>query len=361
MKVIQVIPTLNLAGAERMCETLTLELIKKNISVKIVSLYSSHTSITEKLTQLGVEIFFLDKKPGLDLSIIKKLKDIFKKERPDVVHSHLDSIKYITIATRKMNIPICVHTVHNMADKELDAMGRLWVKRFYKNHQIIPIALSKIIQESIVNVYGISSDDIPIIVNGIDLSNCLQKRDYNISDTIKILHIGRFSEQKNHKGLIDVFKIFHTAKPNSILELIGDGYMMDTIKEYVSANNLEDAVSFLGVKSNVFEYINKADIFLLPSLYEGVPITLIEAMGTGIPIVATKVGGIPNMLSNNENALLTSTDAQEIANKLIMLADNFQLRKKLGQNAYIGSKEFSSEEMARQYIEIYQGKFQKYS
>ena len=83
--------------------------------------------------------------------------------------------------------------------------------------------------------------------------------------------------------------------------------------------------------------------------------TLIEAMGTGIPIVATNVGGIPNMLANNESALLTSVNSQEIADNLIRLSDDVELRKQLGQNALARSQEFSSSEMARQYIKIYQG------
>ena len=129
----------------------------------------------------------------------------------------------------------------------------------------------------------------------------------------------------------------------------------EEIKKYVVDQDLEGAVAFLGMQTNVYQYINAADIFILPSLYEGIPMTLIEAMGTGIPIVATNVGGIPNMLSNNESALLTSVDSQEIADSLIRLSEDVRLRKKLGQNALERSQEFSSREMARQYIKIYQG------
>lgn len=359
MKVIQVIPSLNLAGAERICEALTLELKRKGNAVKIISFYSLSTPITNALIQVGVEILFLNKKPGFDISVIKKLIDILKKERPDVVHSHLDAVKYVMIAVKKTNIPIHVHTVHNVAEKELDFIGRILVRRFYKSHQIIPVALSKLIQESIVKTYKILPENVPIVINGIDLSNCLPKHDYRFGNTIKILHIGRFSEQKNHKGLIDAFKIFHTTKSNSVLELIGEGHLMDEIRKYVYANHLDDAVIFLGAKSNVFQDINEADIFVYPSLYEGIPVTLIEAMGTGIPIIATNVGGISDILINDENALLTDVDSQEIAMKMIMLAECIQLRERLGQNAYNCSRKFSSEEMTKQYIKIYQKMMQE--
>jgi glycosyltransferase involved in cell wall biosynthesis len=168
------------------------------------------------------------------------------------------------------------------------------------------------------------------------------------------LHIGRFSEEKNHKGLIDAFKIFHCIKPNSVLELIGDGRMFDEIKQYVEVRNLKSAVSFLGMKTNVYQYINEADIFVLPSLYEGIPMTLIEAMGTGIPIVATNVGGIPNMLSNNKSAILTSPDAEEIANAFAYLSANEDLRNRIGRSAITESLKFSSTTMSKKYMEIYE-------
>ena len=355
MKVIQVIPNLYMGGAEIMCETLTLELVRNGVEVKIVSLYNYETPISQRLTKAGIEIVFLDKKRGMDLSIIKKLKEIFEYEKPDVVHSHLNAQKYAMIAAKQAAVPMRVHTVHSVADKELSKIDKMLAKRFYKKQRVIPIALSELIQQTIVNVYGISPASAPIILNGINLSNCLPKHDYSIGDTIKLLHIGRFSEEKNHKGLIDAFKIFHSFKPNSVLELIGNGNTFEEIQKYVAAQDLVSAVSFLGMKTNVYQYINAADIFILPSLYEGIPMTLIEAMGTGIPIVATNVGGIPNMLANNESALLTSVNSQEIADNLIRLSDDVELRKQLGQNALVRSQEFSSREMARQYIKIYQG------
>lgn len=353
MKVIQVIPSLCMGGAEIMCESLTIELAKKGIDIKIVSLYSYETPITERLIKAGVEIIFLDKKPGIDLSILKKLKKLFKEEQPDVVHSHLNAQKYAMIAAKRAGVPTRVHTVHNVAEKELNKIDRFLAKRFYKKHNVIPVALSDAIHSTIIKTYEIPADSVPIILNGIDLSRCLVKNNYDIKDTIKILHIGRFSEQKNHKGLIDAFKIFHALKPNSILKLIGTGDKFDEINEYVAENNLTDSVQFLGIQTNVYPYINEADIFVLPSLYEGIPITLIEAMGTGIPIVATNVGGIPDMLTNGKNAILTPVNTEKIAESFWELAENQEKRKLLGENAKKEAIKLSVEIMAEKYLEIY--------
>lgn len=355
MKVIQVIPTLELAGAERMCETLTIELKRKNIDVQVVSLFYSDTPISQRLIEEGIKVTFLNKRAGLDLSVIGKLKKIFEQERPDVIHTHLNAQKYVALAARRLSIPICVHTVHNVAQKELNKADMFFAKHLYKSGRAVPVALSDTIQETINEVYKIPLDSIPVIFNGIDLSKCIPKTTYATGEMINVLHIGRFADQKNHKGLIDAFKIFHSNRPNSVLNLIGEGEKFEETIKYTEDNQLSDCVLFLGKKAEVYKYINEADIFILPSIYEGMPITLIEAMGTASPIIATNVGGVPDMLENNIDAILTSVDSEEIANALVVLSDDLALRKKLGENALIRAKTFSSEEMAYKYMEIYRG------
>ena len=353
MKVIQVIPNLLMGGAEIMCENLTLELKNMGVDVKIVSLYNQKTPITERLKESGVEIIFLDKKPGMDISMFKKLKKVFEKEKPDVVHSHLSSQKYAMIAAKKAKVPSRAHTVHSVAQKELTRIDKILAKRFYKKQGIVPVALSEAVKETVADVYGI--DNIPVVFNGINLSKCIKKESYGTDDNFKIVHIGRFSEEKNHKGLIDAFKAFNSVKPESELWLIGDGPKKEEIEEYAKENGLSHSVKFLGLQSNVYGFLHEADVFTLPSIYEGIPMTLIEAMGTGLPIVATEVGGIPDMITDNESGILTRIDAKEIADAFLRLSNDEELRKKLGQNALYRSQAFSSVEMAKKYIDIYKG------
>ena len=354
MKVIHVISDLRTGGAEIMCEALTYELIKNNIEVIVISLYDCDTPITKRFIDAGVKVEFLGKKPGMDLSIIKKICKIFKREKPDVVHSHISAQKYAMIAAWLSRVPLRVHTVHSVADKELSRVDRFLAKIFYKRHNVVPVALSSRVQDTVTELYKLSPDKVPVIFNGINLSNCIKKESYDISNTVKILHIGSFSEVKNHKGLIDAFKIFHATVPNSKLSLIGHGVLFDEIKQYVCNCGLEDCVEFLGIQANVYPFINEADIFVLPSLYEGIPMTLIEAMGSGMPIVASNVGGIPDMLVNEESAILTEVDSQAVADAFIRLSQDISLREKLGHNALACSENFSSEIMARKYIEIYE-------
>ena len=355
MKVIQVMPNFALAGAEIMCENLVYGLQKQGVEVVVVSLFDYHSVITERLERQGVKIIYLNKKLGVDFSIIGKLRKIFKKEKPDVIHTHRYATEYAIPAAIFAGVKKRVHTVHNVAQKENGRLGRFLNRVFFKVNHVVPVALSSIVQDSIVKEYKIKKEKISVVFNGIDLSKCLPKEEYAITDNLlKILHIGRFMEQKNHQGLIEAFSIFRKKYPNSILQLIGDGEKRKDIENMVERMGLCDAVEFLGLQDNVYEYLHNADIFTLPSLYEGIPITLIEAMGTGLPIVATHVGGIPDMLTDGESAILTEVNSQLIANAFLQLSEDEEVRKRLGEKAKQQSVKWSVKIMAEEYLMLYQ-------
>ncbi len=353
MKIIQVIPEFGLAGAETMCENLTYELKKRGQDVIIISMYDYHSPITERMEKAGIDIRYLDKKPGFDISIIAKMKKIFRKENPDVIHTHLYAMKYAVLAAITEGVKRRVHTVHNIAQKESGGTARKLNKIFYKCFHVTPVALSELIRDSIILEYELKSEDIPVIFNGIDLSKCISKDNYDFDGKFKILHIGRFSEQKNHIGLMKAFRMFHEKYKNAELLLIGDGEKRQEIERYVNEHKLESHVRFLGLQENVYGFLHEADVFILPSNYEGVPMTLIEAMGTGLPIVATAVGGIPDMLIDEDSALLVNNSPQEISDALSRLFMDENLRTKCGIRARERSNMFSSVQMTNSYIEVF--------
>lgn len=347
-------PNLALAGAEIMVENLTIALSKKGYELSIVSLYDEQSPITKRLENNNIHIYYLSKKKGLDIRMIHRLYKVFQEEMPNVVHTHLYVMKYAIPAAILAKVPTGVHTVHNIAYKELNKLDRKINNFFYKFHNVIPVSISPVIRQSIISEYKLTEKQVPLIYNGIILSKCIPKKDYSINgDKIVILHIGRFSEQKNHLGLIESFKIVHDKEPNVVLQLIGTGELESTVKNKVVELKLQDSVEFLGLQSDVYPFLNSADIFILPSLWEGMPMTLIEAMGTGLPIVATKVGGIPDMIENNLSGILVENDIVEISEAIIKLINEEELRKNIGSEAKRRSEQFSSKNMAEKYERIY--------
>lgn len=355
MKIVQVIPYFCFGGGETMCENLTYALMRMGHQVTAVSLYGERTPISLRMEQAGVKLVYLDKKLGLDVSMIPKLVSVFRQERPDVVHTHLDVIKYAVPAAKLAGVGRCVHTVHNVADKEAEGrLQKLTNTFFYRLGWSTPVALSPQVQQTVLPFYGLKQEQVPVIYNGIDLSRFRPKSDYSQGDTVELVHVGRFTPQKNHDRLLRAFAALYENHPQCRLTLVGDGELRQQIEELVKTLRLSRAVTFAGAQADVRPYLERADIFLLPSDYEGIPMTIIEAMATGLPIVATAVGGVPDMLKPEESGLLVPLDAEAVTRACARLVEDPALRECLGRNARADTRRFSAECMAEAYVRVYE-------
>ena len=149
MKVIQIIPELDVAGAEIMCENLTYGLSALGVEVMVISFYDKKTPITDRLEQKGIRIIYLHKKQGFDISLYRKLSKIFKQEKPDVVHTHRYVMPYVIPVACINHISVKVHTVHSIATKEQGKKLRVLAKIFYNRFGVCPVALSPEVQKTI--------------------------------------------------------------------------------------------------------------------------------------------------------------------------------------------------------------------
>lgn len=353
MKIMQVIPYFCFGGAETMCENLCYAQTALGHDVVVVSLYNEHTPIAQRMEASGIRILYLDKKLGLDVSMVPKLLKIMRREKPDVVHTHLDVIKYAVAAAKLAGIRTCVHTVHNVAEKEAEGLSQRINRVYFRMGWSRPVALSPQVQKTIAAVYGLPEDTIPMVYNGVDLSRCVPKTDYSSQNPPTLLHIGRFNEQKNHEGLLRAFQRLLQRIPQCRLLLVGDGELREEMEALAHTLAIAQQVEFCGSQSDVHPYLHRADLFLLPSNYEGMPMTIIEAMGTGLPIVATAVGGVPDMVEDGVSALLTPCDVQAVCDACLRLLEDAGLREVLGKNALIRSRLFSAQEMANRYCKLY--------
>lgn len=357
MKIVQVIPYFCFGGAEIMCENLCYALAALGHQVTVVSLYDAHTPISERVEKAGIPIRYLDKKLGLDVSMVPKLVRILKEEKPDAVHTHLDVIKYAAAAAKLAGVKTCVHTVHSVADREAEGTAQKIINRAYFHMGwSVPVALSPQVQISIARFYGLKKEKIPVIYNGIDLTKCVPKESYETGEQVTLVHVGRFDVPKNHAGLLKAFQALHAQFPQCRLNLVGDGELREEMEVLAGELGIREWVQFCGMQADVHPYLHEADIFVLPSIYEGNPMTIIEAMGTGLPIVAAAVGGIPDMLQNGENALLVPCEVQAVRDACAALVEDKDLREKLGRRARQDSPRFSAGYMAERYCECYRGR-----
>ena len=134
---------------------------------------------------------------------------------------------------------------------------------------------------------------------------------------------------------------------------VGEGDLLGDIKEQVDKQHLTKYVIFAGTTGNVRPWFEKSDLFMLPSKWEGMPMTLIEAMSAAMPIIASNVGGVPDMLENERSALLIEPNADEIVEVILKLKENESLRRSLGQEAYRDSTKFKAEHMGKEYCNVF--------
>jgi len=195
------------------------------------------------------------------------------------------------------------------------------------------------------------------VIRGTTNIRVIQEEPPRSRSVVKIACIARFDPIKGHSYLIKGFyQLISEGWTNIELNLIGDGPEASSLKKLVKDLNIEDRVVFAGFQTNVIPYLKECDIFVLPSLNEAMPITLLEIMAAGKPVIATKVGDIPNIIADRENGMLVNPGSeQDIYVALKGLIENPELRRKIGLQAYLAfQNKFSPEQFGKKYEALYQ-------
>ena len=224
----------------------------------------------------------------------KELYKIFKENNYKIVHSHISTLSIFPLRiAKKAGVPIRIAHSHSTSNK------KEWKRNLIKNilrpfskvYANVFFGCSQLSGKWLFGNKAFLNGNIKIINNAIDLEkfkfnkekrNEIRKEIGLDEDTILIGHIGRFVTQKNHEFLIDVFDEIHRRKQNSKLILIGQGNLKEKIKQKIKELGIEEYVIFTGQINNVSDYYNAMDIFVLPSLYEGLPVVGIEAQANGL-------------------------------------------------------------------------------
>lgn len=230
----------------------------------------------------------------------KKLNEIFKSEKYLIVHSHINTLSIFPLRIAKKNrIPVRIAHSHSTTNKSewKKNIIKNFLKHFSKIYATNFFACSELAGRYLFGNKTYNNNKVIIIKNAIELDKYTfnekkrkeKRTELGISNnTFVIGNVGRFVEQKNHEYLIDIFSEIHKKYQNSILVLVGQGPLIEKIRAKVKKYNLEKFVLFLGQRSDVNELYQAFDIFVLPSLYEGLGMVLIEAQISGLPCVCSK-------------------------------------------------------------------------
>ena len=293
IRILHVIGIMNRGGAETMIMNLYRNMDRTRVQFDFVENEGEEAALDEEIRMLGGRIYRCPRYRGKNHLAYKKWWDTFfenhRGEYP-VVHGHIGSTAaiYLSIAKKYGAYTIA----HSHSAGEGSVLYRLYA---YPTRYVADyfIACSR---DAGVSRYGekIGNDRnrCKVLNNAIDAQKfvCnpeIGKKIRNAlrieSDTLVVGHVGRFVDAKNHLFLIEVFEHIHKRHANSVLLLVGDGELRSKVEMAVSEKDLENAVIMTGVQSNVWEYYQAMDVFVFPSIYEGVPVSMVEAQTAGLP------------------------------------------------------------------------------
>ena len=361
MRILQIIPSLGSGGAERFAVDLCNEMREQGQEVYLCTIQNpNEADYGFYLHELNKEVNFVSlyQAKGFRWQNIFKLKKWIDKINPDIIHLHLSAFLYGYFLSFLICKPY-IHTIHSLVDKTIPNKLLLTINKYlYRSGRIKAITISNECLLSYKNSYGLTNA--ALIFNG--RKQVAKTEQFNeifeevqllkkTTDDIYFIHIARYHEAKNQQMLIDVFNRLEKEEKHFQLLVIGDWSFCEEANEL--KKKAGERIHFLGTLTNVQDYLYCADAFCLSSVYEGLPISLLEALSCGCVPVCTPVGGIKDVVQNEVTGFLSDSvsedDYYRAVNRFMESKDKIKREDlmKYFQNS------FSIEKTASSHIELY--------
>ena len=285
-RILHIVGQMDRGGQETFIMNLYRNIDRNQIQFDFVVHTSQKCDFDDEIISLGGKIYSISPLSKSFLKHCKELYKIIKENKYDTIHRHTaSSIVFVDLFVAKMagaHNRIChSHNTQNN-QKGLHRLFRPLLNLFVTERLACGMEAGK---------FMFGKKEFTVIPNGINVSHfkfnnesrSKKRKELHIDDKLVITNIGRFNEQKNHTFLIDIFYEYQKIEKNAILCLVGKGNLQENIKNKVKQLSIEDKVYFLNTRNDVNEIMMASDIFLFPSLFEGLPVALIEAQATGLP------------------------------------------------------------------------------
>lgn len=331
IKVLHLLSSLNVGGREKVAIDIVNSLDRERFVPVLMSLRPGG-SMRERVND-DVEVITYNKSDKLDFNAYREISNVIRKKNIDVLHTHNPgAFLYGFIGGKLGGLKKIINTEHGF-EYNLNLKKRI-AERICRRFIALTIAVSDDVKKRLG-----SSGEIRVLHNGIIISDSdysgereNQRRMLGIlPDDIVVGCVARLAYVKNHKCLLRAFRIAAEKENKLKLIIVGDGYLKEHLLALRGELSLEDKVIFYGETNNVCKVLHSMDIFALTSVYEGVSITILEAMSCGLPVVATRVGGNPDVIEDGKSGILVkSEDAESAADAILKLAVSEQMRKNFG-------------------------------
>nr|WP_255749044.1 glycosyltransferase family 4 protein [Gramella crocea] len=349
-------------GAEVFAANLSDELIKLGHEIIFAGLYLNDSEVLR--VEKGKNIDLSNDKSLLSsLQLIKNLVKLINSEKPDVIQCNgSDTLKFTVAAsffTRKTHI-----TYRNIStiSKWIDSSLKLnFYKTLFKKVDHVTSVGSESIQD-LIETLDYPQEQTSVIRRGIpvkslspeDLSYLKSELGFFSNEKI-VMHIGNFSPEKNHNFLLDIFSDIKKSFSHIKLVCVGEGETYQDIKEKIKKRNLEDTIKLLGFRKDISELLTQAHCLVLASKIEGVPGVILEAASQKVPSVATNVGGVSEVIIDNETGfIIDDFNKNEFKMRVISLLSDEKLKNRMGENAFrLVERDFNPLKNAQKFETLY--------
>jgi glycosyltransferase involved in cell wall biosynthesis len=350
------------AGAEVMIYHLLVEL--KTRGVKVIGLSLNEGILTSKLRDAGVETFVIPESQNHFAKILLQALYLLKGRKIDIIHSHRykENLLALFIA-RCLSVKCLVTTLHGLFEASphtrAPILSRLKERLNYfvaTSYFTTIVAVSQEMKHRLMSTHPITSEKLCIIRNGVaPPATTHSRKGLTQASSFHVGTVGRLVPVKDFDLFLDVAERVQKQMANVRFSILGDGPLKERLTRRVREKNLEKAVKILPARSDPFPYYDSLDLFLNTSLHEGIPLSVLEAMSCGLPVVAPRVGGIPEIIENGRHGFLVDgRTPEDFAWQCLELLRNEDVRKKFGSSAaerFID--QFSSVRMAASYLKLY--------
>lgn len=365
IRVLQGIRQGKVGGGESVLLSLA-EQMDKDIFAPVVLSFTEGPMV-EKLRAMDLPVHVIHTEKPFDISVWSKVRQLMADEQVDIVHAHgTRAASNMFYAAQKLKKPL-IYTCHGWSfhpdQNALTKKIRIWGERFLTKKATVNICVSHANRNTGVELFGSRFDPI-VIQNSIDSRRFNPRQTYsNIrkelgidNSAILFSSIARFTWQKQPLVLIQAFADALKQRPDLRLLMVGEGEERDAAKTLIDRLGIANAVTMQAFRQDVPDLLASTDIFVLPSLWEGLPVALLEAMSMGKAIIASNVDGTAEILEHEKTGILIETGnlQEDLTAAMVRLADDEQLRQSLGSAAEQRIREhFNVGDMTRKNEEIY--------
>jgi glycosyltransferase involved in cell wall biosynthesis len=339
IRVLQVFALMNKGGAETMIMNFYRNTDRSKIQFDFIVHSQEECMFDKEIRDLGGNIYYVPPYTGKNHFHYKMAWHNFFKEHPEynVIHGHVRSTAsiYLKIA-KKYELITIAHSHSTSSGNGVSALIKNLLQYPIRYTADYLFACSKVAGNWLFGKMATKKANFVVLNNAIETNKFAynedlrikKRKELKIENKFVVGHIGRFNTPKNHKFLIDIFKEIYKLNPNTILLLIGDGELRESIENKVNDMGLSNSVIFTGVRSEISDLLQAMDVFLFPSLYEGLPVTLIEAQASGLKIYAANTITEEVAITNLVNYCSLKSTPNQWANRVINGLNKKNIRSK---------------------------------